>query len=382
MRRTLRSHIKKALARLFSHGEKSGAATLVMTVVLMMLSTLIILFAAEYGALQDKALSNVTRNNQAFEAAQAGLEYGINYLNKNSSTILANPVNGYIPSYSDSHTANVSLPNNSSFTITYSNPVANNYTLIKISSTGTSDDGSSTHTVSQLVKFGSMLLNKPSEPLDIKGSATFTGNSQISNSSGNTTIKSGSTVTLTGSATTAPSSGPGSSPGNIGSDIIQNNSTLSNMSASDLFSTYFGLSQSLVKSSIGNYYSNSTDTNYRSLISGKSGTSIWIDQTSGTATIGGSAVVIGSSSSPVLLVINGTNTFSGFVLIYGFVYINGNNTIASSSSISIIGGVASTGTIGGSGTIQIYYSPSVLSNLQSQSGMQYYAKVPGSWKDF
>lgn len=381
MMRTIRNYIKTCIARFVGHGEKSGAATLVMTLVLLMLSTLIIIYAANYGALQDRAIANINRNHQAFEAAQAGLEYGINYLNKNSGTILANPVSGFIPAYSDSHTSNVSLPNKSSFTITYSNPVAYNYTLIKIASTGLSDDGSATHSVSQLVKFGSILLNKPSEPFDTKGSGSFTGSSQINNQYNNTTIKSASTVTLAGSAETVLSSGVSSTAASMGSDVVQNYSTFGNMSGNDFFSSYFGLSQSLVKSSIGNYYSNSSDTNYQSMLSGKTGTSIWIDQTAGTATINGFAV-IGSTANPVLMIVNGNNNYTGWVIIYGFVYINGTVTIASSANIFIIGGIATTGNLSGPGTLQIYYSPSVLTNLQNQPGMQYYAKVPGSWKDF
>src|SRR3990167_4614051 len=158
MIKSIADRIRAFIAKLVMPGDQSGATTLIMTLVLLMLSTLIILFAAQYGRLQDKAISNINRSHQAFEAAQAGLEYGVNYLNKFSTAILANPVSGYIPAYSDSNTNNVALANNSRYTITYSNPVAFNYKLIKISSTGTSDDGTSTRTVSQLVKFGSMLF--------------------------------------------------------------------------------------------------------------------------------------------------------------------------------------------------------------------------------
>lgn len=366
------------LRRLFTQ----GAATLLMSLILIMVSTIVIIFAANYGLLADKAITNITRSNQAFEAAQAGLEFGINYLNKRSSTILSSTSNGYINSYSDSSTSNVTLANNSKYTITYSNPVAYNYTIIKITSTGTSDDGTATKTVSQLVKFGSMLLNAPTKPLFAKGSVAMGSGSQVENDYSNYTIDSASTVTLSGTASTVLASGISSTAGNLRSDITQNNATLGALSSADYFVSYFGLPDSMIKSSVGNYYSNTTDTSYRTQVSGKTGTSIWIDQSSGTSAIINGFVVVGSSSDPVLMIINGNNIFTGFVLIYGFVYVNGTNTIASGANVQIIGGLSSTGSISGPGAFQVYYSPSVLSNLQSQSSMRYYAKIPGSWKDF
>lgn len=369
------------LKRYASHLHTMGAATLVMALMLVFVSTIIIIFAANFGLMQDKVITNITRNNQAFEAAQAGLEYGVNYLNKRSATILFNPVSGYIQPYSDSNTSNVTLSNNSKYTITYSNPTAYNYKTIKISSTGISDDDTSTRTVSQLVQFGSTLLNIPTKPLFSKGSVSLAASSQIQNDYNNYTIDSASSVSLTDSSQTILNSGTSSTPALLKSDVTENNSILNDMSSADFFSSYFGLSDSLVKSSVGFYYENSTDTNYRTMLSGKTATSIWIDQTAGLATINGFSF-IGSSSDPVLLIVNGNNVFTGFVIIYGFLFVNGTITTASGANINIIGGVSSTGDISGPGTFQVYYSPTVLNNLQTQRGMQYYAKIPGSWKDF
>src|SRR3990167_6095672 len=134
-----RKHNMRNKVKLMTRGHH-GAAILVFTLVLVTLSTLIILFAANYGRLNDKSVTNINRHYQAFEAAQAGMEFGINYLDENNAAILASPAGGYILPYSNSSTNNVVLANNSRYTITYSNPVANNYTLIKVTSVGTSDD--------------------------------------------------------------------------------------------------------------------------------------------------------------------------------------------------------------------------------------------------
>lgn len=359
----------------------NGAATLLMTLVLMTVGTLIIIFAGNYATLQTRSTANINRSHQAFQAAQAGLEFGINYLRANSSTILASPVSGYIPAYSDSNTANVTLANNSRYTISYSNPVAYNYTLIQISSTGLSDDGSASRTVSQLVAFGSMLLNSPTVPLIAKGNVSLSGNSEIINTYNNNTVRTGGTVSMSGSSSTVISSGTGSTAGNIQSDIQQNQNSLSTMSDADFFASYFGVSESSLKSSVANYYSNSSNTNYQGALDGKTGTSIWIDQTSGTAAFNGN-MTVGSAANPVLLIVNGDVRFSGNVTIYGYVYILGDSTTDLLGNVTIVGGMSTTDNLSATGSIQVSYSPTVLGNLQNNGSMRYYAKVPGSWKDF
>ena len=359
---------------------QQGAATLVFALILVTISTLIILFAGNYGRLQDKAITNISRNYQAHEAAQAGLEYGINYFNTNNSTIKGIPVLGFIPAYSDSNTSNVTLANGSKYTITYSNPVAYNYDLILISSTGSSDDDSATRTVSQLVQFGSMLVNTPTAPLIAQDDISLGGNSQIINTHTSTTVQSGGSVSMSGSSSTITSSGPSSSSGNMQSDVEQNVPSISSLSADDFFAGYFGVAPAVVKSSVGHYFSNSGNTNYKSNLSGLNDTSIWIDQTSGTATLNGN-MTIGSYANPVLLIIDGNAKINGNVTIYGYVFVLGNSSTDLTGNLTIIGGMGSTSEVDAKGSIQIIYSPATLGNLQNSGSMRYYAKVPGSWKD-
>ncbi len=69
----------------------------------------------------------------------------------------------------------------SKFSIVYTNPVANNYTIIQITSTGTSADGTATRVVSQQVEYGSLLFSPPQLPLVSKGSVSISGNAGITN---------------------------------------------------------------------------------------------------------------------------------------------------------------------------------------------------------
>lgn len=359
-----------------------GAAILIMTVILLVVSSLIIIFAANFSVLQGKSINNVAQNNQALAAADAGIEFGIVYLNKNATTILASPVSGFIAPYSDSNTTNVTLANNSKFSVVYTNPVAGNYNLILITSTGVSSSGDSTRVVSQQVQFGSLLVSPSSSPLVTQGNVTLSGNSNITNTHSNSTITSGGTVTISGSSTTTVSGGTGSSAGAIGSDVQSNNTSVGNMSQSDYFSTYFGNTSNGVKASMAHVYSNTTSTNYSSTLSGMTGTSIWIDQTSGTASINGSTT-IGSPSNPVLLIVNGNFSLSGNVTIYGYIFVFGTNTIESiAGNVTISGAISAVGNLTMSGSSVLTYDSSVINNLQNLPSMRYFAKVPGTWRDF
>lgn len=355
--------------------KKKGAATLIITVILLVLTTLIIIFASRFNVMQEQIVANQLRNSQAFSAAEAGLEFGIQYLQKNSATILANPVNGYIPVYSDANTSNVTLANNSKYTIVYSNPTAYNYKLIKITSTGTGDDGTATEVISQLVYEGSILATPPTLPVVSIGSVALTGNTDVINMETNHTINSGAGITFNGSSQTQTSQGSG----HPGPGDTQNIATLSSMSISDFFASYFAATTSSVQGNVAHYYNNSSDTNYSSTLNGMTGTSIWIDQTGGTATIS-STTTIGSAANPVLLIVNGSLTVTGSTTIYGLVVVLGESTITTTGNTKINGGFISTGHAVMSGNVTVTYSSAILSAVQS--ALPLWAKVPGTWKDF
>lgn len=323
-----------------------GAATLIMALVLITLTTLIIVFAGKYGTLFSKSVANQTRNSQAFNAAQAGLQFGIAYLSTNSATITGSPVSGYI-NYGSSNASltNVSLANGSRFSVVYTNPTANNFMLLRITSTGTSDDGTSTRTVSQLAYAGVSSLN---DAITTRGNVVTSGNVNVSGGGG---IHAGGNVTQSGT-------------NNI-SSITANDSALSSLSGAALFSNIFGVSKATMQSQ-STVFASTSGLNWSGL-TGKN----WIN----TTVVSSGNITVGSPSNPVLLVINGSLISSGSVTVYGVVYVAGSVTMSGNNNFN--GGLIAEGAITMSGTVGAYNS-----SMISPYTLRTYAKVPGSWKDF
>lgn len=359
---------------------QQGAATILLTLLLISNITLIVLFSANYSLMGYKITSNQYKNNQAFTAANAGINFGIAYLQKNSTTIVSNPSGGYI-NYSDTSTTNVSLANGAKFTTVYTNPTANNYKLIAVTSTGKSIDGSATRVISTMVQQGTEPLTNPTAPLITKGSVAMSGNASIINGSSNSTIQSGSTVSITQSASTSPQIGSGSNSSSLGTDVTQNSATLSSLSSGDLFATYFGVPMSVfLANKVNHHYTNSVSTNYNSILGGMTGTVIWIDQTGGSTASINQSTTVGSSSSPVILIVNGNFSLADSANIYGAVYVSGNLSSNMNENSGINGGLITFGSNTLTGDTRITYNNSILNTLQ-QSNI-FFAKVPGSWKDF
>jgi Tfp pilus assembly protein PilX len=359
-----------------------GISSLVLIFTLMLLSTLFILFAAQFSILQQKITANLYRNQQAFEAAQAGLEASIPYLEANYSTIVAAASGGYLTPYVNSNTQNVALANGSQYSFVFSNPTANNFQLITVTSTGTTADGTSTRVVTQRIKSYSSSIPVPTVTLGSQDDVSVGNTAVISNTFTNSNIIAGGSVSFSSSGHTTTSSGTTSSTSGLGSDVTQNNSALSSLSSGTYFRNVFGVSSSSLRS-IANYtYSFLVDHTYNANLNGLTGSIIWIDQFFGTATIN-STTVIGSIAQPVILVVNGNLLISDSAVINGFIFIlNPSNAVVIRSSAILNGAIATSGDLSFQGGAALNYNSAILYALPSVGGTTHYAKVPGSWRDF
>ncbi|MBY0468589.1 MAG: hypothetical protein K2Q07_06385 [Burkholderiaceae bacterium] len=92
-------------------------------------------------------------------------------------------------------------------------------------------------------------------------------------------------------------------------------------------------------------------------------------------------VTLGSASQPVVLVVDGTLTLSGEVTLHGLVYASDIHwEDASGPHARVHGALISATNYRGNGAPDLHYDAAVLRALQRHTGS--FARVPGSWRDF
>lgn len=368
------------MINIFPNAKKKqhGAALLVFTFVLLLIITWLSFMMAKTGQLSQKISASDYRAEQAFEAAEAGLEFGIVYLGKNQSAIIQDAdSDGNIDNYTSTSTSNVTLSNGSKYSITYTNPTPNDFSIIQVRSVGSSADGIASREVRVLVKFSPTLVNFGDYPLVALGDVSLGGSSQVYNTETDTTVQAGGDVSINGGAETVIGSGTSSTSSSTESDVDQNNTSLLALTPESFFSEYFGTTAARIKSSANYVYENSTDTNYNTALNGKESVLIWVEQTGGTTATINSTTTVGSATHPVILIVNGDLKIVGSAHIYGYVFVTGSLDTAGAAGID--GGIAVGDDASTLGNFTITFNSTILDETQQSMGI--YGKIPGSWND-
>lgn len=207
-------------------------------------------------------------------------------------------------------------------------------------------------------------------------SAVTVRNGSVTTSSGNfpgSTIMSGGPVVINSGGTQVSNGGGGyitsSSPGNIQADISQNNPQAI---SSNLWNNFFNQSKATVQAGANQTYNSSN-------IYGASGTTIWTNDLNFNNTTGSGT--IGTTTSPVVLIVNGNVNTSGTitVTINGLLYVTG--SVAFNASTTNMNGLfALEGAFNANGTTNIYYNPGILtgSGAINTNATTVYSKVPSN----
>lgn len=358
-----------------------GAAVMITLFALLFICSLTVLT----GARTIKANTTVVRNqlfeDQAFEASEAGVEFGLVHLKDNRTTILKDSdSDGFIDTYAPATTTNVNNGNNTTYTITYSNPTASNFDITQLSVNGTSDSGSTNKTLTQLAIRIPFMENAPPAGFITHTGVSLGGNVNVENTETGTTIWTGGAVSLTGAATTTCGVGCGSDRNNMNSDVVQGDNQLSSLSGDEFFQNFFGVDKATAEASADLVLNYNANQNISAVLDPNSndGKAIWVNQDAGEAFLSGNAT-IGSQAEPVILIIDGDFKANGTTDIYGVVYVTQDWNNTGGGTLNVHGAVIVEGAYSGNGTPNVIFDSLAINNARN---IAEFAKVPGSWRDF
>lgn len=400
-----------------------GATSLLITVMILFLSTVVIITVSRTTVMEQRMSANEMRAQQAFEAAQAGLDHALDYLvdsqgiDRNADGI-ADPVPFldyvapaiYQIAYCDpTDLKKISCPESegSPPTCDYLDNEKNidgaqEIVYLKaplIASCGWSDDRTARKLIRQNAGGTPALGGSPTAPLITKGGINVTGSATISNYYTNLTIWSGgSWANISATSKTQvrqPSIPPpdliaappkssssdyfGSTNKTItGPDVIIEDQKLKNLTPEDMFKAFLGAKD------LSDYKKNIATTvitqksDLNQLCNIKNSQAIVIDITElSDVDIPCNSNPIGTREQPVVIVMN--NNFTGQnPTIYGALYVIKNVDVAGNPTV--YGAAIVEGTVKGTGSLDITFDPWTLSNAQQFAGKP--GLMPGTWRDW
>lgn len=405
-----------------------GAATLLVTVVLLFAMTLVATFANRNLVFEQRSAANLVRSTQAFEAAEAGAEWAVAMLNQRTrigadclpstqpedrsfrerrlrfnaadgmqqpltwndaghpTVLLAAcvrgaaawacscPTNGLptlsTPAGADAHPA---------FAVQLT--AAAQPGLVRLSVTGCMSSGSACTSdaaahVQMLLGLVPGLSTPPAAALTARDGVAMTGSVGVHHAeaqAGSLTVHSGGDVVLAAARiTTAPGAAAALS-------IAERDASLAALSDDAFFSACFGLDKAAWREQqVTARLTCGADCGAAIASAVADGASlVWID---GDLAIDG-PLTLGSHDRPVIVAASGAVRLRGGVMLHGVVYgarLRWDDTGIDTALVR--GAVIAPGRVEGNGAPDIVYDSAVLAALKNNSGS--FARVPGSWRDF
>ena len=417
-----------------SYNRNRGMVTLLSAIVILVLISIMVIFAAKVGVFDQRMAANEARYKEAFATAEAGLDFAVQRFDNQFRATGAFTSIDDMPAIIAASGVNVAThPDGSaaaafpSFTVAITGTASSfggmGLPVYEFISTGTGADGTGTATIRRQLSMGQILGGgAPDVPVIVDGIIAPGGNvSIVANPNGGGpgvpvaiwTSTPGGSRSLNGSSATCHrefyvgnnpqcsnpsgksellSQGDGSTISIYDPafpDILPNDPNF----PSDLFQYLFGVARAdwgIIKAQAENHNQTATDCNSLGVNSGEIFALWWID---GVCAISATQV-IGSQAAPVILVID-DHLFKmngGKPTIYGIVYVfnNPDNPTSPSGDLkgspAIYGGLISD--IGGNdftvgGSLSIIHDQTLFENLTSEASRNYeMAYMPGSWRDY
>lgn len=383
-----------------------------MALILLVLITMVAGYTGRAVLFEQRISANDFRGRQAFEAAESGLAAAMLYLaspgeaDKDDDGAIDPVFDTDGDGIGDSTTT--TYPDNSSVAVT----VGGVFPEYAVQATGFSDDRTAMRLVRAIGASVDALPNSPGNPLTTRGTVIVDGAATVHNPEGHSTIWSGGDVDLGSNNATAtniadptdpgyPScmetsmtcgTTPSSSKVAVGLDVITNDSSLANLTDSEMFQNFFGISMANYRESRVTLDVAAADANNLATAGSPgvhlgAGEVIWVEgdvSLANITTTGCEVPVVGAgncpnaSLDPSILIINGDLDTAGTPTLYGLVYVIGDVTVSSNTTVHgamIVGGSTNTT----SGSLDIWYNSDVLQNARNNGPL---SSSPGSWRDW
>lgn len=415
------------------HGQR-GAATLLVVVVLFFILALVSAYAGRTLIFEQRISANNQRATQAFEAAEAGIEfaiaslgagrvddacqattntafnsfrqrhmnidgtgaYGLSVAQSNlrpTCMVLNGGTTCSCPNGAPALVVPVGTATAPTFQVRFDTAGIAQPGVVRVISKGCNGIGSQCYAgvaaaadaeaeVSVLLGLNSALATPPSAAITALGNVNFNGGAiTVSNTdapSRGITIDAGGTVTNAGAAVLR------GLPGTPGTASIQNNDTsLSTLNGDRLFVSLFGMDRATYRSQpavVRVDCNGNCALQIAQAVSANPGRVVWVE---GNTTID-SNQVIGSAAEPVMLFVRGDLTIAANLQLTGMLYLHsagGANTVTvTAGATSVVGAVVVEGALATVGAPTISFDPDVLRTIGQTQGSL--VRIPGSWRDF
>lgn len=389
-----------------------GAVTITLSVILLLLITMVAVYTGTTVLFEQKVSANEFRERQAFEAAESGLASAIAYMSSGGGADKDN--DGAIDPIFDTNADGVGDVNTTTFasgssvTVTIGGAFPN----FQVVSTGLSDDNTATRVVRTTAGVIDPLPNSPDVPVIARGNVVINGSATVHNPEGHSTIWSGDKVDLGSNNSTATEIADPNDAGyptcmdtpmscgltqssnkvSIGLDVVENDSSLLNLTAAEMFRNFFGMSpdayrDSRVTSEVVGANANNLSTDGNPGVHLSSGEVIWVEgnaSLTNTTTVGCTSAVTGANVcpnadlQPSIMIVNGDLDTSGTPNFYGLVFVMGDITLSSNNTVTgaiiVAGDSNSTG-----GSLDVWYNSDVLNQTRNNGPL---GGSPGTWRDW
>lgn len=420
MTASLLNHKMKIATMITEHthsfrSQQRGAATILMAIIMLFSITVVSIFTARTMITEQKISGNEFRSKQAFEAAEAGLQFGVAYFNSGGADH-SSPPDG-TDAFEDTNIDGTAFtePGQPSYhvafcdpdTATHIPPLCRNELTTSISTCeappldsialvyacGWSDDRTAIRTISQIVRFKHALPNPPKSPFTSRGDINITGTFTVINNLTDTTVWTGGDIENNLAKNSNKGKKDKKGTGNFiteirindtlntistitnngeimkGPDVIANDANLSNASSDVYFQNFFGKSKENIRGN-ANLVINTADGETIPSFANSLNKLIYATD---NITVDDE---LGSEAQPLILVVNGTLTLAGDSVIYGVVYAIDVNT---ENDATINGALMIENSTVINDDLTINYDTNVLNAIQ-KIGMT--GAVSGSWRDW